>query len=637
MYSVELLVFLILFPALAALLFCILPNGRIRDSIVVLVSAVIIVATLYLFVLFAGAGTVYFDIDSGMISQIMTGLEVIISAGLLYLAAKYRQYLIAGLVVVQLGVVLYAESLIHEIVALNNLFIDPFSIIMAMIIGIIGSLICVYSVGYMRDYHAHHGDMPDKRRWFYALLFVFLAAMFGVVFSNNLFWLFFFWEVTTLCSFLLIGYSWDEQARKNAFWALLLNLVGGLGFAATFVWIGLTDPSGGLIMMDTLLAAGPAVAMIPAALIGFAGLTKAAQMPFSSWLIGAMIAPTPVSALLHSSTMVKAGVYVIVRFAPIYDASMVGYIISLVGGVTFLLASGIAISQSNAKKVLAYSTVANLGLVVACAGIGTYAAVWAAILLIVFHAIAKSLLFLSVGTVEHKIGSRDIEDMTGLMGRLPKIALMMIIGIAGMFLAPFGMLISKWAALLAFLEAQYGFILVLLLAFGSAVTVFFWTKWLGKLIEVAWKPEPMEVKVSSHEYGALVPLTVLMIAICIGFPLLSSYLVVPYVFGIYGMAETLGQANMTIMVMMVFMVLVMPLSLLYFRKECKILPHYMGGCVSTPDMHFKGSIGAQRSVALGNYYLADYFGEKRLSNIGNGVCITFIVMILITIILGVIA
>ena len=112
---------------------------------------------------------------------------------------------------------------------------------------------------------------------------------------------------------------------------------------------------------------------------------------------------------------------------------------------------------------------------------------------------------------------------------MPKIALMMLIGIAGMFLAPFGMLISKWAALLAFLEAQYGFILVLLLAFGSAITVFFWTKWLGKLLEVAWKPEPLEGKVSTFEYSALVPLTVLMVAVCIGFPLLSSYLVVPYV------------------------------------------------------------------------------------------------------------
>ena len=111
------------------------------------------------------------------------------------------------------------------------------------------------------------------------------------------------------------------------------------------------------------------------------------------------------------------------------------------GGFTFLLGSAIAISQSNAKQVLAYSTIANLGLIVACAGVGTYKLVWAAILLIIFHAIAKSLLFLCVGTVEHQIGSRNIEDMSRLIVRMPKVAVMMLLGIAAMFLAPFGMLI----------------------------------------------------------------------------------------------------------------------------------------------------------------------------------------------------
>ena len=111
---------------------------------------------------------------------------------------------------------------------------------------------------------------------------------------------------------------------------------------------------------------------MPATLIAFAGLTKAAQLPFSSWLLGAMVAPTPVSALLHSSTMVKAGVYAIVKFAPVLANTLPGLVLGLVGGVTFLAASAIAVTQSNAKRVLAYSTVANLGLVVACGGIGTY-------------------------------------------------------------------------------------------------------------------------------------------------------------------------------------------------------------------------------------------------------------------------
>ncbi len=160
--------------------------------------------------------------------------------------------------------------------------------------------------------------------------------------------------------------------------------------------------------------------------------------------------------------MVKAGVYAIVKFAPVLAGTVPGLMIALVGGITFFLASAMAITQSNAKRVLAYSTVANLGLVVACGGIGTYEAVWAAILLIIFHAVAKSLLFLSVGTVEHQIHSRDIEDMDGLIVTMPKVAAMILIGIAGMFLAPFGMLISKWASLRAFIDAPGGLVFVLL-------------------------------------------------------------------------------------------------------------------------------------------------------------------------------
>ena len=197
-----------------------------------------------------------------------------------------------------------------------------------------------------------------------------------------------------------------------------MNLLGGLAFAGALIWLAST---GGGMELDKLIATGGIIALVPAVLISFAGITKSAQFPFSSWLVGAMIAPTPVSALLHSSTMVKAGVYVMVRFAPVLQGTTPGYMIALVGGFTFLLASAIAISQSNAKKVLAYSTIANLGLIVACAGIGTYEAIWAAILLIIFHAVSKSLLFLCVGTVEHQIGSRDIEDMNGLITRMPKV------------------------------------------------------------------------------------------------------------------------------------------------------------------------------------------------------------------------
>ena len=193
--------------------------------------------------------------------------------------------------------------------------------------------------------------------------------------------------------------------------------------------------------------------LLPAALLCFAGITKSAQLPFSSWLLGAMVAPTPVSALLHSSTMVKAGVYLVLRMAPVVTGTKVGMMVALVGAVTFVVGSLAAITTSEAKRVLAWSTVANLGLIVLCGGIGTYEAVWAGILLIIFHAVAKCLLFLCVGVVEHKLHSRNIEDMSGLVVRMPRVAIMMQIGMAGMFLAPFGMLISKWAVLKAVVDA----------------------------------------------------------------------------------------------------------------------------------------------------------------------------------------
>ena len=154
----------------------------------------------------------------------------------------------------------------------------------------------------------------------------------------------------------------------------------------------------------------------------------------------------------------------------------------LIGGVSFLVTALIAISQSNAKKVLAYSTISNLGLIVACAGVNTYAAVWSALLLIIFHAVAKSLLFLCVGIIEYKLGSRDIEDMDYLIMRLPKLTAVMMIGMAGMFLAPFGMIISKFVTLKAFVDSNPG--MAIILAYGSAATVFFWTKWMGKIMSI---------------------------------------------------------------------------------------------------------------------------------------------------------
>jgi ech hydrogenase subunit A len=448
-------------------------------------------------------------------------------------------------------------------------------------------------------------------------------------------WVYFFWEVTTLCSFLLIGYTKTEEATNNAFSALWMNLLGGVAFAGAIIYLAIFG--NGIMGLDALLASGKVIALIPAALIGFAGLTKAAQLPFSSWLVGAMVAPTPVSALLHSSTMVKAGVYILVRLAPIFQATFTGYMLAMVGALTFLIASGIAISQSNAKRVLAYSTIANLGLIVACAGIGTYEAIWAAILLIVFHAISKSLLFLSVGTVEHRIKSREVDDMNGLIVRMPKIAAMMVIGIAGMFLAPFGMLISKWAAIRAFIDVPYGFMFVIILAFGSAMTVFFWAKWMGKIIAVNSDSKNIEGEVDQSEWAALISLAGLSFVTTLVFPLLSTKLLEPFLMENYGHVAQLSQDNIIIMILMLLLLVILPLSILVPQRKHKHVGAYMGGRTTTHDMRFSGSLGVQKKTVLSNYYLHEYFDETKLRPAGIWLCSALIcIMFAATVLRGVI-
>lgn len=623
----ELLLFLILFPLIIALLMYALPEHALKHLLARIGALVIGVASIYLVATSFAQGAVFSTFASEPAGQIMFVIEMLMALFILYMGVRYKNYLAVALILVQSAMMVFFETAYAEhLNAIHNLFVDDFTLIMTLIIGIIGSLICVYSIRYMQVFHEHHPEVADRRRMFFFVLFAFLSAMFGLVFSNNLVWVYFFWEVTTLCSFVLIGYTQTDEAIKNAFRALVMNLLGGLGFAAALLYLAAVPAAGGIIELDRLIGAGQAVALIPAVLICFAGLTKSAQLPFSSWLVGAMVAPTPVSALLHSSTMVKAGVYIIIKMAPILQGSLPGLMLALVGGFTFLLASGIAISQSNAKKVLAYSTIANLGLVVACGGIGTYEAVWAAILLIIFHAISKSLLFLSVGTVEHQIGSRDIEDMEGLIARMPQVATMMLVGIAGMFLAPFGMLISKWATLRAFIDAQFGLVLVAIVAFGSAVTLFFWSKWMGRLIAVPTPQENQEEGVDREEIGVLYVLTVLTVGVCLLFPLISSMLIEPYVLASYGKVAQLGQDNVIIMLLMLFMVLLMPLSMLYYRKDRHHLAPYMGGRATNADMQFMGTFGVYKSATMHNYYMENLFGEAKLMKVGVALCTGLIVL-----------
>jgi ech hydrogenase subunit A len=549
-------------------------------------------------------------------------VEIAMSLFILYVGLRAKNPLIVLLTLAQAGLMVWFELTAgaHLEVA-QNLFVDKFSVIMALINGIVGGGICIYALGYMREYHeVAHRDVRDRRPLFFALLFIFMGAMFGLIFANNLVWLFLFWEITTLCSFLLIGYTQTEEAKRNALRALVMNLAGGLAFALAIVWF---YRQAGSIELQTLIASKQSLALLPAALLCFAGITKSAQLPFSSWLLGAMVAPTPVSALLHSSTMVKAGVYLVLRMAPVVKDTNVGLMVALVGGVTFVVGSLVAITTSEAKQVLAWSTVANLGLIVLCGGIGTYGAVWAGILLIIFHAVAKCLLFLCVGVVEHKLHSRNIEDMSGLVVRMPRVAIMMQIGMAGMFLAPFGMLISKWAVLKAVVDAYPS--LSVFIAFGSAATLFFWVKWMGKLIEVVGTGERIKKELVLGEAIALYGLSAATALACLLFPLISSRFIEPYIYSVYGQSASLGEGNIIIMTIMMAMVMLFPITFFNYGIGVRVTDAYLGGANLHSSTRFLGSASAVENVTMHNYYLHDILSETWLSRwgvVGSAVLLT---------------
>jgi ech hydrogenase subunit A len=559
------------------------------------------------------AGLPGFPVNSHHLNWLMLLIEAGMGLYVVYVGLRARHALIVALMVAQAGLMFWFEwTYGSRLEAAHNLFLDKFSIIMALINGLVGGGICLYALGYMREYHeVAHRDVADRRPFFFALLFIFMGAMFGIIFANNLLWLFLFWEITTLCSFLLIGYTQTEEAKRNALRALVMNLAGGLAFAIAIVWF---YRQSGSIELQTMVASKKELVLLPAALLCFAGITKSAQLPFSSWLLGAMVAPTPVSALLHSSTMVKAGVYLVLRLAPIVTGTTVGLMVAMVGAVTFLVASLAAITASDAKRVLAWSTVANLGLIVLCGGIGTAAAVWAGLLLIIFHAVAKCLLFLCVGIVEQKLHSRDIESMSGLLQNMPRVGVMMLIGMAGMFLAPFGMLISKWAVLKAVVDAFPA--LTVFIVFGSAATLFFWVKWMGKLLEVVRPREKVEGHLGLGETVALYGLSSATFLACLFFPVISSVLIEPYVAGVFGQSVAMSQGNIIIMTIMMVMIMLFPLSFINYGRGVKVMDAYLGGANVQSSVRFLGSGAQVQDVAINNYYLRDFFSEAWLSHWG---------------------
>jgi multicomponent K+:H+ antiporter subunit A len=403
---------------------------------------------------------------------------------------------------------------------------DGLAWLFTLLIGGIGALVALYAAWYL--------DPADPARRFFVFLLLFMGAMLGVVLADNLVLLVVFWELTSLSSFLLIGY-WHrrDDARRGARMALSITGAGGLCLLAGVLLLGHIV---GSFSLDVVLASGDRIRAHPLyetalVLVLLGAFTKSAQAPFHFWLPHAMAAPTPVSAYLHSATMVKAGVFLLARLYPALGHSEPWFwIVSSVGLATLVLGAYIAIFQHDLKGLLAYSTISHLGLITLLFGLDEPLAVVAGVFHIINHATFKAGLFMSAGIIDHECGTRDMRRINGLLKYMPFTATLGMVAAASMAGVPLmnGFLSKEMFFAETVTVATHGAMEVLL-PLGATIAGIFSVAYSIRFVhDVFFNGEPVGLPKTPHEAPFFMRLPVLLLVVlCVTVGLLPAATVGP--------------------------------------------------------------------------------------------------------------
>ena len=634
--QIELLVAItVILPLIAGLLSLIVGIGKMRGWIVSSTALALGVSSL---LLLYGGDSSFTPTD--LFEKVVLALDFLLLGYFLYIGIKKKNHIISILTLLQALPAVYLEFVIGGGHVDPVIVVDRLSILLGLIINIVGPVVCIYALSYMDEHEEHLNASVSRQPRFFFFMLLLLGAMNGLIFSNSLYWLYFFWEVTTLCCYELIRHDGTEIAEENAQRALWMSLVGGVALIAA-MYVG--HFTVGSIALDVLLDAKTTpILLIGFAFMALAAFTKSAQFPFQSWLLGAMVAPTPVSALLHSSTMVNAGVYMILRMTPAIKGTPLSWVIALIGAFTFMLTAVLAVNQRVSKGILAYSTIGNLGLIILCAGINTPLSYAAALTLLLFHSLSKGLLFMGAGIVENRVHSRLIEDWEGLLGRLPFTTIIMVAGMASMFLPPFGMLLGKWVAMDAVASSHQlgGIILIVLMVVGSAATTLFWAKWLGHLTILPLKKRTYEIESLQAPYTfSLVTILGLDVLLGVGVAMVINNIVLPVLKAGDWSALTTPNLNVntgvgTFFVLPLWSALVLiPIIGLYMaqRKGGTVRGPYVGGeNLGGNPLTFRTTADTEAEFKVAGMFLDDVIAEGRMSWYGVviGVSLTLLMFVM---------
>jgi len=387
---------------------------------------------------FFNNGLIFQTTFSHLVHNILIGLDFVLLAYFIFQGFKFKNNLVLAFAIVQ--VILFSLFLTFDFnQTSSDILVDRVSSFMLLVINIIGGIIIIYSLKYI--------DSEDfkqcKKNAFVAVLFFFLAVMNLIVTTNNIEIFFLAFELTTLCSYLLIRYRFDDVAINNALRALWMNQIGGVVILLALIASAYTYDT---IYFDILLLKVDGIYLLPISLLIIASFVKGASIPFQNWLLGAMVAPTPVSAILHSATMVKIAPYLILKIAPAFSPLLASFVVFF-GSFVFMGASLLALSKDFFKEILGLSTIALLALMMAVAAIGTQEAINICLILIVFHAISKALLFLQAGILEKQYHLKYLGDINHLVSKSKLLVFSILFGFASLTLPPFGAFIGKFTTI----------------------------------------------------------------------------------------------------------------------------------------------------------------------------------------------
>ncbi|MBF0812728.1 Na+/H+ antiporter subunit A [Staphylococcus saprophyticus] len=413
-----------------------------------------------------------------------------------------------------------------------NLYVDGLGLLFSLLITGIGSLIVLYSISYL--------SRQEQLGNFYCYLLLFMGAMLGVVLSDNLIILYLFWELTSFSSFLLISFWRDKQASiYGAQKSMLVTVFGGLSLLGGIILLsiaGRTTSIQELIHNVSEIQTSPFF-ILSLILVLIGAITKSAQFPFYIWLPDAMEAPTPVSAYLHSATMVKAGLYLVARVTPIFAVSQ-GWIwsVTLIGLITLLWASFNATKQQDLKGILAFSTVSQLGMIMSMLGIGAVsyhfegsesqlyvAAFTAAVFHLINHATFKGALFMVTGAIDHSTGTRDVNKLGGLLTIMPisfTITIITSLSMAG--IPPFNGFLSKESFLESMIEITnanifslntLGILIPIIAIIGSIFTFVYSVRFIGQIFLGSHKVDELPKK--AHEVSILMLISPAILAVLV--------------------------------------------------------------------------------------------------------------------------